>query len=120
MDIALTRLEAVTSRLEDLAASFTSGPSIAAQPEASTTTSVAPSSQPAPSHPAAVEIDQLPHVAVFQQIVDEKIQPALRLLGSLSEGVEAMQEQVRSSFMFRSSVCHSDTFFYCAGVFRRS
>lgn len=93
MDIALTRLEAVTSRLEDLAASF---PGIAAQPGVPpSTTGSAPSSQPAPTRPAAVEIDELPHVAVFQQIVDEKIQPALKLLGSISEGVEAMQEQVR-------------------------
>lgn len=94
MDIALTRLEAVTSRLEDLAASF---PGIAAQPGVlpASTTASAPSSQPAPARPAAVEIDELPHVAEFQQIVDEKIQPALKLLGSISEGVEAMQEQVR-------------------------
>lgn len=94
MGTALRRLEAVTSRLEDLAASF---PGIAAQPGVlpASTTASAPSSQPAPTRPAAVEIDELPHVAEFQQIVDEKIQPALKLLGSISEGVEAMQEQTK-------------------------
>lgn len=99
MDIAFTRLEAVTSRLEDLAACLTNGPGIAAQPAAPpapTTTSAVPSSQPAPAHPAAVEIDELPHVASYQQIINEKVQPALKLLSSISEGVEAMQEQVRS------------------------
>lgn len=93
MDIAFTRLEAVTSRLEDLAASLTaSGVNIASGQSAAAPG--APTVVPPPPPPAAIEIDELPHVAEFELIINEKMKPALGLLSGLSQGVEAMQEQV--------------------------